>query len=109
MSPEFGRPWAGEEEKARRAPVLLCVQNTSYTGSWWLFSMTEVSNGVEPDLRRSKKLTRPLYEPPMSESGFLGLKRRQHSGEAAEAAGGRMRHTRGRTAKAGYAARADRE
>lgn len=50
-------------------PVLEEIQKTSYTGSWWLFSITDVSSGtacpiVAPGFRRSKKLIKPLYDPP---------------------------------------------
>mmetsp|Transcript_14748 Transcript_14748/g.51350 ORF Transcript_14748/g.51350 Transcript_14748/m.51350 type:complete len:237 (-) Transcript_14748:619-1329(-) len=62
--------------------VLEEIQNTSYTGSWCEFSIRDVSSGCPPLLRRSKKDTSPLYEPPTSVSGVLGLKRRHTSGEA---------------------------
>ena len=69
---------------AHKLCVLLEIQNTSYTGSWWEFSINDSSCGEWVKLllfRKSKKLTMPLYEPPMSISGVLGLNRMHVRGD----------------------------
>mmetsp|Transcript_26763 Transcript_26763/g.62510 ORF Transcript_26763/g.62510 Transcript_26763/m.62510 type:complete len:269 (-) Transcript_26763:463-1269(-) len=72
--------WPSVDVEAHSYAFLPCSHVMSYTGSRCEFSMIDVSAGLAP-LRVSQYETRPLYEPPTSKCGSLGLYSRQQSGD----------------------------